>query len=48
MTFDANNASILQGKKNDVTNKLQVSHASHMQDIVWHIEVTLQCDIYQI
>ena len=31
MTFGTDGVSILQGKKNDVTNKLQVSHAPHMQ-----------------
>jgi hypothetical protein len=31
MTFRADGASVLQGKKNGVTNRLQVSHAPHMQ-----------------
>ncbi len=31
MAFGADGASILQGKRNGVTNKLQVSHAPHMQ-----------------
>ncbi len=31
MAFGADGASVLQGKKNGVTNRLQVSHAPHMQ-----------------
>ena len=31
MAFGANVALVLQGKRNGVTNKLQVSHASHME-----------------
>ena len=31
MAFGADDASVLQGKRNGVTNKLQVSHAPHMQ-----------------
>ena len=31
MAFGADGASVLQGKRNGVTNKLQVSHAPHMQ-----------------
>jgi len=31
MAFGADGASVLQRKRNGVTNKLQVSHAPHMQ-----------------
>ena len=31
MAFGADGASVLQGKRNGVTNKLQVFHAPHMQ-----------------
>jgi hypothetical protein len=31
MSFGANGALVLEGKKNGVTNKLQVSHVSHMK-----------------
>ena len=33
--FMAFGASMLQGKRNGVTNKLHVSHAPHMQDMHW-------------
>jgi hypothetical protein len=33
MAFGTDGASVLQGKRNGVTNKLQVSHAPHMQDM---------------
>ena len=33
MAFGAGGASTLQGKRNNVTNKLQVCHAPHMQDM---------------
>ena len=31
IVFGADGTSVLQGKRNRVTNKLQVSHAPHMQ-----------------
>ena len=39
MAFGVDGAHVLWGKKNGVTNKLQVSHAPHMHFV--HIEATL-------
>jgi hypothetical protein len=44
--FGADGASVLQGKRNSVTNKLQVFHAPHMQDIYYVVHrsnLVVQC-----
>ena len=46
MAFGADDASVLQGKRNGVINKLQVSHAPHMQDmhcVAHRSNLTVQC-----
>ena len=46
MTFGADGASVLQRKRNGVTNKLQVSHAPHMQGmlcVVHQSNFVVQC-----
>ena len=46
MAFGADGASVLQRKRNGVTNKLQVSHAPHMQGmhcVVHQSNFLVQC-----